>query len=106
MGVWKPRPSTPHGGVSRRGEPNSPPINDRRLKTVRVDEILDTVAWYHDVEAESYPKFRSESPGRDMAAWLCRKWTRENPSRAGPSLWVVGGRQRIKLGATSRRKVY
>ena len=32
---------------------------------------LDAVAWYHDVEAKSYAKFRSLSPERDMARAAC-----------------------------------
>ena len=47
----------------------------RRLQSVSVDEILDATAEYHGAEPSDYAKFRSQAPGRDMAAWLCRRWT-------------------------------
>ena len=47
----------------------------RRLKAVSVSAILQAVASQYHVAPEDYARFRSQEPGRDMAAWLCRKWT-------------------------------
>ena len=62
----------------------------RRLKTISVDEILQAVASHHEVEAESYAQFRSQAPGRDMAAWLCRKWTGATLRELGPCFGLAG----------------
>ena len=62
----------------------------RRLKAVSVEEILDSVASYYDVDAESYAMFRSQAPGRDMAAWLCRKWTGATLRQLGPFFGLSG----------------
>ena len=81
-----------------------PELSCFRLKTVRVDEISDAVASYHDVEAKSYAKFRSQSPGRDMAAWLCRKWTGATLRELGSHFGLSGIDKRVKFSATSRKK--
>ena len=62
----------------------------RRLKAVSVEAILDSVASYYDVDAESYAMFRSQAPGRDMAAWLCRKWTGATLRQLGPFFGLSG----------------
>jgi REP element-mobilizing transposase RayT len=63
----------------------------RRLKSVSVEQILATVAAHHGVSKEDYARFRSPAPGREMAAWLCRKWTGATLGELGPSfgLWGV-----------------
>ena len=62
----------------------------RRLKSVRVDEILAAVANYHAVNVEDYQRFRSQAPGRDLAAWLCRKWTGATLRALGPHFGLEG----------------
>ena len=62
----------------------------RRLKAVSVDEILNAVSSHHDVEAESYARFRSQAPGRDIAAWLYRKWTGATLRELGPYFGLSG----------------
>ena len=47
----------------------------RRLKSVSVEEIVTATASAHGVESSEYAVFRSGAAGRDMAAWLCRRWT-------------------------------
>ena len=56
----------------------------RRLKSVSVEDVLNATATLHGVDASDYAKFRSRAPGRDMAAWLCRRWT-------GATLAELGG---------------
>ena len=63
---------------------------------------FDVVAWHHDVEAESDPKFRSH---------LGETWQHgfvesgpEQPFASWGLTLVAGGRQRIKFGAKSRKK--
>jgi len=62
----------------------------RRLKAVSVPEILKAVASHHDVTAEDYARFRSVAAGRDMAAWLCRKWTGATLRELGKSFGLGG----------------
>jgi hypothetical protein len=62
----------------------------RRLKSVSVDKILEAVASYYGVSKEDYAKFRSQTAGRDMAAWLCRKWTGATLGDLGPSFGLLG----------------
>ena len=62
----------------------------RRLKTVSVPEILTAVASHYDVVPTDYASFRSQAPGRDMAAWLCRKWTGATLRELGPYFGLGG----------------
>jgi len=62
----------------------------RRLRSVGVEEILEAVAAEHKVESEDYAGFRSQAPGRDMAAWLCRRWTGATLSELGPYFGLEG----------------
>ena len=48
------------------------------------------VANYHDVNAEDYKRLRCQAPGRDMAAWLCRKWTGATLRTLGPHFGLEG----------------
>ena len=60
----------------RRGYPFlSSQSTSRRLRIVSVQEILRVTALEHGVEPLDYSGFRSPTVGRDMAAWLCRRWT-------------------------------
>src|SRR3990172_8883359 len=58
------------GTDRHRHEPTS-----RRLHSVSVEEMLEATASQHGVAAWQYAKFRSSAADREMAAWLCRRWT-------------------------------
>lgn len=73
------------GGDRKRHESTS-----RRLQSVSVDEILNATAEYHGVKPTDYAKFRSQASGRDMAAWLCRRWTGATLSDLGPAFGLAG----------------
>jgi len=47
----------------------------RRIKNVSVEEIISATAKVHQIEGTEYAKLRSVAAGRDMAAWLCRRWS-------------------------------
>ena len=55
----------------------------RRVHAVTVTEVLEAIASHHGVDRLKYAFFRSAAPGRDKAAWLCRRWT-------GVALWESG----------------
>jgi len=46
------------------------------LKAIGCDQILSVVAKYHEVDPQEYVGYRSGAAGREMAAYLCRQWTR------------------------------
>jgi len=48
----------------------------RRLKLVSVDEIISATASQFSVSPDDYVGFRSSAAGRDLAAFLCRRYTR------------------------------
>ena len=48
----------------------------RRLHRIGVDAIIDATASQFGVEPEEYMGFRSGTAGRDMTAFLCRRYTR------------------------------
>jgi REP element-mobilizing transposase RayT len=50
----------------------------RRLKAMTADEVIAETAAYHDVSPSEYVGFRSGAAGRDIAAFLCRRWTGES----------------------------
>ena len=58
--------------------------SSRRVRSVDPGEVILAVAKSHGVGAADYAAFRSSAPGRDMAAWLCRRWT-------GATLAELGG---------------
>ena len=62
----------------------------RRLRSVSVEEILLATANAHQVEPGEYSAFRSRAAGRDMAAWLCRRWTGATLTELGPSFGLQG----------------
>ena len=62
----------------------------RRLRTVGVQEILSVTASEHGVERSDYTGFRSPAAGRDMAAWLCRRWTGATLAELGPAFGLDG----------------
>lgn len=81
-----PRLASVNGDGERRNLPNriqqrggypflSSQSTSRRLRIVSVQEILRVTALEHGVEPLDYSGFRSPAVGRDMAAWLCRRWT-------------------------------
>jgi putative transposase len=47
----------------------------QRLQSVSVEEIVEATSCRHGEDASQYARFRSSAAGRDMAAWLCRRWT-------------------------------
>ncbi len=55
-----------------------------------MDEILRATASHHGVDASQYAVFRSSAAGRDMAAWLCRRWTGATLAELGPSFGLTG----------------
>ena len=62
----------------------------RRIKNVSVEEIITATAEGHRVEPEEYAKFRSAAAGRDMAAWLCRRWSGGTLRELGPWFGLTG----------------
>jgi hypothetical protein len=48
----------------------------RRVSPVSVDEIISATASEFSVTPVEYKGFRSGAAGRDMAAYLCRRYTR------------------------------
>jgi len=62
----------------------------RRLHSVSVEEILEATASRHGVDASQYAEFRSSAAGRDMAAWLCRRWTGATLRQLGPTFGLTG----------------
>ena len=60
----------------------------RRLHSVSVEEILEATASQHGVAASQYAKFRSSAAGREMAAWLCRRWTGAGAQQTWSNLWA------------------
>ena len=53
----------------------------RRMKAVSMDEVIAETAAYYDVEEQDYIGFRCTAAGREIAAYLCRRWTGEPLSR-------------------------
>ena len=47
----------------------------RRIKSVSIEAIISATAVAHGVDQAEYAMFRSSAAGRDMAAWLCRRWS-------------------------------
>jgi len=62
----------------------------RRLRSVSVAEILTATASHHGVKASQYAAYRSRAAGRDMAAWLCRRWTGATLAELGPHFGLTG----------------
>ncbi len=62
----------------------------RRIKGVSVEEIIAATAKAHRVESTEYAKFRSAAAGRDMAAWLCRRWSGATLRELGPWFGLAG----------------
>ncbi len=62
----------------------------RRLGCVGADEIIAAAAAYHGVESADYAVFRSAAAGRDMAAWLCRRWSPATLRELGPRFGLSG----------------
>ncbi len=73
------------GGDRKRHESRS-----RRRGGIRPEEIIEVVAEQHGVTSEDYARFRSQAPGRDMAAWLCRRWTSATLADLGPCFGLEG----------------
>ncbi len=47
----------------------------RRMKVIDVEAIIEATASFYKVEPTEYFGFRSGAAGREMAAYLCRRWT-------------------------------
>ncbi len=47
------------------------------MKATTPDEIIAETAAYHKVALEEYVGSRSQAAGREIAAFLCRRWTGE-----------------------------
>lgn len=62
----------------------------RRIKSVTVEEIISATAKAHRVESSEYARFRSAAAGRDMAAWLCRRWSGATLRELGPWFGLAG----------------
>ena len=62
----------------------------RRLRSVSVEEVLAATASQHGLQPSQYAAFRSQAAGRDMAAWLCRRWTGAALAGLGPSFGLTG----------------
>ena len=62
----------------------------RRLRAVSVAEIVDATARAHAVDPSQYAQFRCQAAGRDMAAWLCRRWTGATLQELGPCFGLTG----------------
>ncbi|TWT92829.1 hypothetical protein [Stieleria varia] len=62
----------------------------RRLFSVDPAELIAAVAEDHGVAASDHAVFRSSAPGRDMAAWLCRRWTGATLAELGEAFGVSG----------------
>ncbi len=62
----------------------------RRVHSIGVDEILRATASQHGIDAVQYAAFRSSAAGRDMAAWLCRRWTGATLAELGPCFGLTG----------------
>ncbi|MCH7726785.1 MAG: transposase [Planctomycetes bacterium] len=71
-------------------DPHRHQSTSRRLRTVSVKEILSVTSMEHGVEPLDYAGFRSSAAGRDMAAWLCRRWTGVTLAELGPAFGLDG----------------
>ncbi len=86
----------------------------RRLRSVSVEEVLAATASQHGVQPSQYAAFRSQAAGRDMAAWMCRRWTGATLVGLGPYFGLTGtdsvsnlvrrAEKRHKQSASWRRK--
>ena len=71
-------------------DPHRHQSTSRRLRTVSVKEILSVTSMEHGVEPLDDAGFRSSAAGRDMAAWLCRRWTGATLAELGPAFGLDG----------------
>jgi chromosomal replication initiation ATPase DnaA len=67
-----------------------------------VEEIIHATAREHGVEASDYATFRGRAAGRDMAAWLCRRWTGVSLEKFGVE--GIGSVSNLVRRAEQRRK--
>lgn len=75
----------------------------RRIKSVSAEEMIEATASAHGVNSSEYAKFRSTAAGRDMAAWLCRRWS--GATGRNCQSWLVSRKSRLTLPASQRLKV-
>lgn len=47
----------------------------RRVRSLTIEEIIESVATHHKTDRDNYIGFRSTAPGRELAALLCRELT-------------------------------
>jgi chromosomal replication initiation ATPase DnaA len=57
---------------------------------VSAEEIVAATASHHGVNVSQYAAFRSGAAGRDMAAWLCRRWTGASLGELGALFGLTG----------------
>ncbi|WP_149752784.1 hypothetical protein [Rubripirellula obstinata] len=55
-----------------------------------VEEIINATAIAHEADPSQYAQFRSQAAGRDMAAWLCRRWTGATLEELGNAFGLSG----------------
>jgi len=60
------------------------------LRSVSVEDVIGATAKAHDVDPSQYAQFRCQAAGRDMAAWLCRRWTGATLQELGPAFGLSG----------------
>jgi len=80
----------------------------------RAAVLLEATASHHGVERSHHAAFRSAAPGRDMAAWLCRRWTGVTFRKLGPAFGltvtdsvsnlVCRAQQQLKRSASWRKR--
>ena len=84
----------------------SKPLTSRRIKSVSFGEIIHATALAHEVSDSDHATFRSRAAGRDMAAWLCRRWTGATLKELGVAFGVngIGSVSNLVRRAEQRRK--
>ena len=60
------------------------------MKSVSAEELIAATASAHGVSSSEYAKFRSTAAGRDMAAWLRRRWSGATLRDLGPQFGLDG----------------
>jgi len=72
------------------GNPKQHQSTSRRLRSVSAKEIVEATANEHGVSALDYRQFRSKAAGREMAAWLCRRWSGATLEELGAFFGISG----------------
>jgi len=72
------------------GNPKQHQSTSRRLRSISAKEIVEATANEHGVSAIDYRQFRSKAAGREMAAWLCRRWSGATLEELGAFFGISG----------------